>query len=143
MSTTAVQGFSAEFYMHFHHRVKCLLLMLVQHLSSSPQLLPKSPEILKGDFIKPFCPALNEHSFIAASMFLCIFLRITHDNKRRKRCCVIFSPVLHLTSLHISTELDLQAPAVIFPLLFSLLSCTITIVYLHILGILLKLLIYL
>lgn len=54
----------------------------------------------------------------------------------------LFSPVLPLTALH-TTEVDLQAPAVISPLLFSLPSCTIAVVYPHTLGILLKLLIYL
>lgn len=71
-------------------------------------------------------PVLPQMSMVLLQWLCLLFicLHITHDNKRRKRCCVIYSLVLHLTALHTSGEVDSEDPAVIFPLLFPLVTCT-------------------
>lgn len=143
-------------HLPFKHCTKRLLLMLVRCSASllTPTAPSKSPASLKGKsgcfILKKNLPVLTQTSVVSSqclAMHLHNFiLHITHSNKRRKRCkihCGISSLVLGLTALHTSSEVDSQAPAVTFPLFpptSTLYHCS---VCFCILGIPLRLLIYL
>lgn len=121
--------------------------MLVRHLSSL--FIPTAPSKaisdlnrLLGTSSNKILPALPQMNVFHCSSYIFLGFFSPHTiHEKRRRCCGLSSLVL--TALHPSSKVDSQAPAVISLLLSTLPTCTNTLVYLCILSIPLRLLIYL